>query len=130
MNTPVLRHCHLQRDADGLAWLALDHAGARVNVLSEALLDDIGLALDALRAEPPTGLVIRSAKAAGFMAGADLKLLATLSEIDAARAFAERVWPPRPTRPWPSSTATAWAEALNWRWPAVTVWWPMRLTRR
>ena len=92
MNTPVLRHCHLQRDADGLAWLALDHAGARVNVLSEALLDDIGLALDALRAEPPTGLVIRSAKAAGFMAGADLKLLTTLSEIDAARAFAERGW--------------------------------------
>lgn len=62
----------LERDAAGLAWLTVDLPGTRTNVLSSAVLGELELVLDELEGDPPRGLVIRSGKPAGFIAGADI----------------------------------------------------------
>jgi 3-hydroxyacyl-CoA dehydrogenase/enoyl-CoA hydratase/3-hydroxybutyryl-CoA epimerase len=66
------RHFKLTRDADGVAWLLFDREGASANTLSAEVLSEFDTVLAALESERPTGLVIRSAKASGFIAGADV----------------------------------------------------------
>ena len=66
------RNFKLTRDADGIAWLLVDREGASANTLSADVLTEFDAVLAALEAERPTGLVIRSAKASGFIAGADV----------------------------------------------------------
>ncbi len=66
------RHFKLTRDADGIAWLLFDRDGASANTLSVDVLAELDSALAALESERPTGLVIRSAKSSGFIAGADV----------------------------------------------------------
>jgi len=65
------RHFKLTRDADGIAWLLFDRAEASANTLSADVLVEFDSVLAALESERPAGLVIRSAKASGFIAGAD-----------------------------------------------------------
>src|ERR1700761_724984 len=66
------RHFKLTRDADGVAWLLFDREGASANTLSAEVLSEFDTILAALESERPTGLVIRSAKTSGFIAGADV----------------------------------------------------------
>jgi 3-hydroxyacyl-CoA dehydrogenase / enoyl-CoA hydratase / 3-hydroxybutyryl-CoA epimerase len=66
------RHFKLARDADGVAWLLFDRDGASANTLSADVLAEFDTVLAALESERPAGLVIRSAKASGFIAGADV----------------------------------------------------------
>jgi len=66
------RHFKLTRDADGIAWLLFDREGASANTLSADVLAEFDTVLAALETERPTGLVIRSAKTSGFIAGADV----------------------------------------------------------
>ena len=66
------RNFKLTRDADGIAWLLFDRDGASANTLSADVLSEFDTVLVALEAERPAGLVIRSAKASGFIAGADV----------------------------------------------------------
>lgn len=66
------RHFKLTRDADGIAWLLFDRAEASANTLSADVLTEFDSILSALESERPTGLVIRSAKTSGFIAGADV----------------------------------------------------------
>jgi 3-hydroxyacyl-CoA dehydrogenase/enoyl-CoA hydratase/3-hydroxybutyryl-CoA epimerase len=66
------RHFKLTRDADGIAWLLFDREGASANTLSADVLAEFDTVLTALESERPTGLVIRSAKTSGFIAGADV----------------------------------------------------------
>src|SRR5690349_17675618 len=61
-----------ERDADGIVVLTLDRAGSSVNALNRAVLDELQEIVERLSFEPPRGLVIHSAKAAGFAVGADL----------------------------------------------------------
>jgi len=63
----------LEIDADRVAWLKLDTPGASTNVLSGIVLRDLATRLADLAARPPAGVVIRSAKSNGFIAGADIK---------------------------------------------------------
>ena len=70
-NSPY-RHFKLTRDADGVAWLLFDREGASANTLSADLIEELDAVLTALEGERPTGLVIRSAKPSGFIAGADV----------------------------------------------------------
>ncbi|MBR0567932.1 enoyl-CoA hydratase/isomerase family protein [Azoarcus sp. L1K30] len=86
------QHWRLRREADGLAWLALDKAGSTTNSLSAAVMDELGSVLDALDAEPPAALVIASAKASGFIAGADIEEFSTLTSAADARALVARGW--------------------------------------
>jgi 3-hydroxyacyl-CoA dehydrogenase/enoyl-CoA hydratase/3-hydroxybutyryl-CoA epimerase len=66
------RHFKLTRDADGIAWLLFDREGASANTLAADVLAEFDSVLAALESERPTGLVIRSAKTSGFIAGADV----------------------------------------------------------
>jgi 3-hydroxyacyl-CoA dehydrogenase / enoyl-CoA hydratase / 3-hydroxybutyryl-CoA epimerase len=75
----------LQSDADGIAWLTFDKPGTSTNVLSRDTLVELDGHLQALTRQPPKGLVIRSAKSSGFIAGADVREFAQLS--GAAQAF-------------------------------------------
>ncbi|MFE8071518.1 3-hydroxyacyl-CoA dehydrogenase NAD-binding domain-containing protein [Marinobacteraceae bacterium S3BR75-40.1] len=65
-------HWSLGWDRDNIAWLVLDQKDKRMNVLSQAVIQELGGLVEKLKGDPPKGLVIRSAKPAGFCAGADI----------------------------------------------------------
>jgi 3-hydroxyacyl-CoA dehydrogenase/enoyl-CoA hydratase/3-hydroxybutyryl-CoA epimerase len=63
----------IEQAADGVAFLWLDVPNRTLNVLGRPVLADLDRALGAVAAEPSIRvLVVRSAKPAGFLAGADL----------------------------------------------------------
>jgi len=68
----VYRNFKLTRDEDGIAWLLFDREGASANTLSAEVIEEFDTALSALEAQRPAGIVIRSAKKSGFIAGADV----------------------------------------------------------
>ena len=87
-----MQHWTLEREADGLARLVFDKAGATTNTLSAAVLAELNEALDELDRDPPKGLVIASGKANGFIAGADIDEFGNVkSEADAV-ALVKRGW--------------------------------------
>jgi 3-hydroxyacyl-CoA dehydrogenase/enoyl-CoA hydratase/3-hydroxybutyryl-CoA epimerase len=63
----------VEHDADRVAWLVCDTPGTSTNVLSAAVLRDLAAHLGDIAAKHPVGVVIRSAKPGGFIAGADIK---------------------------------------------------------
>ena len=65
-------HFRLNRDADGVAWLLFDREGSSANTLSADVIGELDRVLAELEEQRPTGLVIRSAKTSGFIAGADV----------------------------------------------------------
>jgi len=69
-----LRFSHWQAEIDGggIVVLTLDRAGASVNALNRAVLDELAQIVERLSFDPPRGVVIRSGKANGFIAGADI----------------------------------------------------------
>ena len=86
------QHWRLARDSDGLEWLTLDRAGASTNTLSAAVMEELRAVLARLAADPPRGLVIRSGKANGFIAGADVDEFGELKSVDDATALVRRGW--------------------------------------
>jgi 3-hydroxyacyl-CoA dehydrogenase/enoyl-CoA hydratase/3-hydroxybutyryl-CoA epimerase len=63
----------LDIDADRIAWLTCDMAGASANVLSSEVVRELAERLNESVALLPLGMVVRSAKRSGFIAGADIK---------------------------------------------------------
>ncbi|MFO0799835.1 MAG: enoyl-CoA hydratase-related protein [Gemmataceae bacterium] len=87
MSDPAVR---VEVRPDRVAVLTIDQPGAKVNVLTVALWDELEAALDALPSDL-AGLVIASGKPGCFIAGADLKLLADATPGDpAVKAFIEQ----------------------------------------
>jgi 3-hydroxyacyl-CoA dehydrogenase/enoyl-CoA hydratase/3-hydroxybutyryl-CoA epimerase len=68
----TLKHWRVTRDADNLLWAVLDKADSSANTLSDEVLFELDKILDQIDSDRPTGLVIRSAKSSGFIAGADV----------------------------------------------------------
>lgn len=70
-----LRFSHWQADLreDGVVVLSLDRQGAPVNAFSQEVLLELGALVERLALDPPKGVVLRSGKPNGFIAGADLK---------------------------------------------------------
>jgi 3-hydroxyacyl-CoA dehydrogenase/enoyl-CoA hydratase/3-hydroxybutyryl-CoA epimerase len=66
------RHFKMTRDADGVAWLLFDRADASANTLSGDVMEEFDKIIGELESARPAGLVIRSAKTSGFIAGADV----------------------------------------------------------
>src|SRR4030088_831073 len=66
------RNFKLTRDSDGIAWLLFDRADATANTLSADVIEELDTVLTALESQRPAGIVIRSAKKSGFIAGADV----------------------------------------------------------
>jgi 3-hydroxyacyl-CoA dehydrogenase/enoyl-CoA hydratase/3-hydroxybutyryl-CoA epimerase len=67
------RHWLLEARADGVIVVAIDRAGQAVNALSQEMLVELDVLLERLAIDPPRGVVFRSAKATGFVAGADVR---------------------------------------------------------
>jgi 3-hydroxyacyl-CoA dehydrogenase/enoyl-CoA hydratase/3-hydroxybutyryl-CoA epimerase len=63
----------LDRETNGIASLTLDRPGTSANSLSRAVLVELGELLRTLKSDPPRALVVRSGKASGFIAGADIR---------------------------------------------------------
>lgn len=72
----------VERDADGIVWLTLDKPGTSTNVLSRDVLEELGRLLEPFAAAPPRGLVVRSGKSNGFIAGADIREFTTLENAE------------------------------------------------
>jgi 3-hydroxyacyl-CoA dehydrogenase/enoyl-CoA hydratase/3-hydroxybutyryl-CoA epimerase len=73
---------NMDRDADGITWLTLDKPGSSTNVLSREVLEELGRLLEPLADAPPRGVVLRSGKPNGFIAGADIREFTTLENAD------------------------------------------------
>jgi 3-hydroxyacyl-CoA dehydrogenase / enoyl-CoA hydratase / 3-hydroxybutyryl-CoA epimerase len=77
----------LARDSAGIATLTLDIPDRSANTLGGAVLQELAARLDELERSPPTGLIVRSGKASGFIAGADINEFTTFAtEQDALRS--------------------------------------------
>jgi 3-hydroxyacyl-CoA dehydrogenase/enoyl-CoA hydratase/3-hydroxybutyryl-CoA epimerase len=80
----------ITRDDDGIATLVFDRAGTSTNTLSRQVLVELNEALDQLDRDPPKGLIVRSGKSNGFIAGADVTEFGQLADPDAALALVRR----------------------------------------
>jgi len=74
------RNWTLGRDADGIDWLILDKPGGSANVLTIDVLSELDDALAHLERDLPKGLVLRSAKPSGFIAGADINEFTAMTD--------------------------------------------------
>jgi 3-hydroxyacyl-CoA dehydrogenase / enoyl-CoA hydratase / 3-hydroxybutyryl-CoA epimerase len=66
-------HWKLETDSNRIAWLMIDKPGTSTNSLSRAVMEELRQLLIRLAADRPIGVVVSSAKASGFIAGADIK---------------------------------------------------------
>jgi 3-hydroxyacyl-CoA dehydrogenase/enoyl-CoA hydratase/3-hydroxybutyryl-CoA epimerase len=80
------RNWTLARDEDDIAWLVLDKPGASANTLSEDVLAELNDVLASLERGLPRGVVLRSAKPAGFIAGADINEFGGMTDTAAVEA--------------------------------------------
>src|SRR5262245_54975483 len=84
---PIFR---LEPAENGIVHLVVDDPSAKVNVLHQAAIADLETALGALEAARPTGVVVRSAKPGSFIAGADVNMIAALTDREQVRAIVRR----------------------------------------
>ncbi len=76
---------------DGILLLTLDVPGERVNTLNASLIPEFSALLQSLQQGPaPAGLIISSAKADNFIAGADIRMLEACPDAAAAEALARQ----------------------------------------
>ncbi len=87
-----MKHWSIERDDTGLAIATLDRAGESTNALSAEVMAEFAAILDQFDQAPPKGLIIRSGKPAGFIAGADIDEFSQLDTAAKGRALIERGW--------------------------------------
>ena len=86
------RHFRYEKDADGLVWLSFDKAGESTNTFSREALQELSAVLDEIARLSPRGMIFRSAKASGFIAGADVNEFTRFESPEAALAFVKLAW--------------------------------------
>ncbi len=74
----------LTTDTAGICWLTFDRKDASANTLNTEVLSEFDGILTVLTAQPPKGLVIKSGKSNGFIAGADISEFMHLSSVTEA----------------------------------------------
>ena len=85
------QHWKLETDGDNIVWLSFDKKGASANVLSADVMAELDQIFDELRANNPRGLIIRSAKDSGFIAGADVEEFTRIKDADERRFLQGRL---------------------------------------
>ena len=75
-----------QRD-DGFGELVIDVRDRGANVLSPEVLEELLALLEAVRDQPPKGMILRSGKRSGFIAGADVSRFSPMPSREEALAF-------------------------------------------
>jgi 3-hydroxyacyl-CoA dehydrogenase/enoyl-CoA hydratase/3-hydroxybutyryl-CoA epimerase len=73
-----------ETDANGIVWLSFDKPDSSANTLSRDTVVELGAHVDRLAASPPRGVVIRSGKSGGFIAGADIREFTGLASPEQA----------------------------------------------
>jgi 3-hydroxyacyl-CoA dehydrogenase/enoyl-CoA hydratase/3-hydroxybutyryl-CoA epimerase len=68
----MTQHWKYETDESGIAWLCLDKADAKANVLSSDVIRELDELLTAIESEAPQGLVMYSGKPGSFIMGADI----------------------------------------------------------
>src|ERR1700730_183876 len=86
--TPGLDHWRYAKDDEGIGWLIIDRQRSSAHTLSEAVISELDLVLGLIENDQPKGLVIRSSKPSGFIAGADVSEFAGAKD---AAAVASRI---------------------------------------
>ena len=86
------RHWKLETDGDKVVWLSFDKAGSSTNVLSAEVMAELDRILDELAAQRPAGLIVRSAKESGFIAGANVEEFTKIKDADDAMRLVKRGW--------------------------------------
>ena len=80
-----LTHVQFEVGADGVAVALLNVRDETMNVIAEGLAEDLELVFTRVRRDPSIrALVVGSAKSTGFLAGADIKMLDKLTNLDEA----------------------------------------------
>ena len=84
------KHWRMRTDEDGIAWLLFDKKDASANTLDDETLTELDAVLGKLEQDHPRGLVIRSAKASGFVAGADIAQFRRITDVSQIEALLTR----------------------------------------
>jgi len=87
-----MKHWNLVKEDSGIVVATLDKAGESANTLSAEVLAEFAQILDQLKLYPPKGLIIRSGKEAGFIAGADIQEFTQLDTAEKGRLLVGRGW--------------------------------------
>jgi 3-hydroxyacyl-CoA dehydrogenase/enoyl-CoA hydratase/3-hydroxybutyryl-CoA epimerase len=90
-----LKNWKLEREADadgGIAWAILDTANSSTNTLGAEVMTELGLILDECEKNPPRALIFKSAKEAGFIAGANIEEFTSADTPEKARTLIQRGW--------------------------------------
>lgn len=90
-NLPALTQFRIEQQANGLVHFVFDCPGKSMNVFSNKAIHELGAFAEWLhRADDVRGVVVRSGKATGFCAGADLTELGVAYETIVAAPAADR----------------------------------------
>lgn len=87
-----LNNWTLSKDDQAIAHLVIDCPERSVNALSKQVMEELAQALDYLDKDKPAGLIIRSGKSNGFIAGADIAEFSSISQPKEGQALIERGW--------------------------------------
>jgi 3-hydroxyacyl-CoA dehydrogenase / enoyl-CoA hydratase / 3-hydroxybutyryl-CoA epimerase len=90
MTNHATRHWRLETDSDRIAWLTIDRADSSANSLNREVIEELETLLAELTTRAPRGLVVRSAKAGGFIAGADVAEFRSLATPEQALPLIRR----------------------------------------
>jgi 3-hydroxyacyl-CoA dehydrogenase/enoyl-CoA hydratase/3-hydroxybutyryl-CoA epimerase len=88
------KHWRIDEDAERICWVTLDKAGASTNTLSIEVLGEFDRVLDEVSARKPRGMVIRSGKPSGFIAGADIEEFLQIRDGEDAKRMVKNGWEP------------------------------------
>jgi 3-hydroxyacyl-CoA dehydrogenase/enoyl-CoA hydratase/3-hydroxybutyryl-CoA epimerase len=88
----IYKNWKLERETDGVAWAILDTANSSTNTLGAEVMAELLLILDECDKNPPKGLIFKSAKEAGFIAGANIEEFTTADTPAKARVLIQRGW--------------------------------------
>lgn len=85
------KNWRLHLDGEQLLWLNLDKANASANTLNVEIFEELNQILDDIKATPNIkGVIIRSAKGSGFIAGADIEQFTKLDSVESAMKLIRR----------------------------------------
>jgi 3-hydroxyacyl-CoA dehydrogenase/enoyl-CoA hydratase/3-hydroxybutyryl-CoA epimerase len=79
--------CRFEVDSEQIGWLTIDKGGSSANTLGRGVLVELEALLQRIESQPLRGLVVRSGKASGFIAGADIREFTALDSEAAALAL-------------------------------------------
>ena len=88
----MMKHFLVEHDRDDLAWVTFDKAGESTNTLSAETMEEFAELLDHLKKQSLRGVIVRSGKASGFIAGADVAEFIAIKTPGEAMSLVRRGW--------------------------------------